>query len=175
MSDDRIEGSRGADDSASKPDGDTNDAVPGKETHARRLNDQGVWFVTAGRPHLAVRCFRRACVAWPLLAVAWTNLAATLVMLGRGREAMAAIRGAVQAGAMSRSDATRHRATIRQNVSPEQLIAHRHPVPPEQTNREPFRRPNSAPKSLPRKSASIYILLRTAAYDMHCENRIPAA
>ncbi len=173
MSDDQTGEPGGAGGRATGPG--AGDAAGG-QAYASTLNDQGVWFVTAGRPHLAVRCFRRACAAWPGLTVAWTNLAATLAMLGRSREAMAAIRGAIQAGALTRSAAARHRAAIRQKVSPEQLVAHRHPVPPEGDPQDRVRRPPARrPPGLPRTAVTIYPLLRTAAYDMNCEKRIPAA
>lgn len=174
MSDDPHGESWGADDAAAVPGSGSDGSPNGNDHYARSLNDQGVWFVTAGRPHLAVRCFRRACVACPLLPAAWTNLAATLVMLGRSQEAMAAIRSAVKARALRPSDAVRYRKAIRQNVSPEQLIAHRYPVPPGFADQGLIRRPHKC-KSLPRKHVSIYTLLRTAAYNMHWEKKIPAA
>ena len=113
VSDDRIEEPSSA-----------NDAT-GKETYARRLNERGTWFVVAGQPHLAVRCFRRACVACPRLAVAWTNLATTLALLGRNKDALLAIRSATKAGALSRGVAARCRTAIRQRVSADQLALQR--------------------------------------------------
>ncbi len=175
MSDDQIEESSSTDDSAAKRDSDSTDDTTAKERYARRLNDQGVCFVTSGRPHLAVRCFRRACVAWPLLAPAWTNLVATLLMLGRGKDAMLAIHNAIQLGAISRSDVARYRTAIRENVSPEQLVAHRHRLRREKKDNASFRRPRAPRKVALRKKASVYVLLRTAAYNMICEGKIPAA
>lgn len=175
MSDDRIEQSSGAGNAAAGDDSSTQDIAASKESYARSLNEQGTWFVTTGQPHLAVRCFRRACVACPPLATAWTNLATTLVLLGRNRDALQAIRSAARIGALSHSAAALYRTAINQNFSPDQLTVKRHPVERARKKDEPIRRPRSGRKVALRRNATIYTLLRSAAYDIICEGKIPAS
>ena len=55
------------------------------------------------------------------------------------------------------------------------LVLSRHPVQRARKEEEPLRRPHSPRKIPMRKSVSIYTLLRSAAYDMICERKIPAA
>jgi len=101
-------------------------SAPSREQFAHDLNNHGIWLITTGKLQMAVRCFRRACAAWPNLATAWINLASTLVMLGRQEEAILTIRQAAKAGALSRALASRYRNSIREQIDRQSMLDRKH-------------------------------------------------
>ncbi len=148
--------------------------TPRTEQLARNLNNQGMWFVSSGRPLVAVRCFERACDAWPMLSGAWVNLAATLTMLGQPHEAGQVIDRATSLGALTRQAARRSRVCAAGTGVAEKIIANRHCLKRPPVEQPPLSRPSERRVTSGRRPASVYLLLWSAAYDLNCAGKIPA-